>query len=214
MRRLVLSTVLIAALASLASIAVPAHAADQQRDASPFTSINVRGAINVTVERGAAQSVTVRGDDKFLRNLSSEVVGGELRLSTRDDSSKSTRGEQLVIVTMPALRAFSAEGAGEIKLKDVRGERFDITYRGAGSMNVSGEVKTFYMKAEGVGEVDARALLADNVDVNFRGVGDVRVFARNRLDAKVQGIGSLTYYGKPRIVNKSASGLGSVEAGN
>ena len=201
--------------AALASLALAAHAEDQQRAAPAFTSIYVKGAINVTVDRGAAQTLTVRGDDKFLHNLVSEVVGGELRLSMRDDRSKTiTRGDERVIVSLPALRAFGAEGAGEIRLNDVRGERFDVNYRGAGSMRVTGEVKTFQMKAEGVGEVDAKDLLADDVDVVFRGVGDVRVFARKRLDAKVQGIGSLTYYGKPLIVNKTASGLGSVDAGN
>ncbi|MEW6022905.1 MAG: head GIN domain-containing protein [Pseudomonadota bacterium] len=213
MRRLILATALTSL--TLASLALGAHAADQQRAAPAFSSINVRGAINVTVDRGAAQSLTVRGDQRFLNDLVSEVVGGELRLSMRDNSSrKNLRGDEVVVVSMPALRAFSAEGAGEIKLNDVRGERFDVNYRGAGSLRMTGEVKTFYMQAEGVGEVDARSLLADNVDVTFRGVGDVRVHARNRLDAKVQGIGSLTYYGKPRIVNKSASGLGSVDAGN
>jgi len=195
------------------SLAAAAHAEDQQRSAPAFSSINVRGAINVTVDGGGEQSLTVRGDERFIRNLVSEVVGGELRLSMRDDKRNNMRGDDVVIVRMPALRAFSAAGAGEIKLNDVRGERFDVNYRGAGSMRVSGEVKTFFMEAEGVGEVDARQLVADNVDVRFRGVGDVRVHARNRLDAKVQGIGSLTYYGKPRIVNKSASGLGSVDAG-
>lgn len=209
MRRLILA----ATLSSLAFASL-AHAEDQQRSAPAFTSIYVKGAINVTVDRNAAQTLTVRGDEKFLNNLVSEVVGGELRLSMRDDRMKTTRGDERVIVGMPALRAFAAEGAGEIRLNDVRGERFDINYRGAGSLRASGEVKTFSMKAEGVGEVDARALLADNVDVTFRGVGDVRVHARKRLDAKVQGIGSLTYYGKPPVVNKSASGLGSVDAGN
>jgi len=212
MRRLILATALTSL--TLSCLALSAHAADQQRTAPAFSSINVRGAINVTVDRSAAQTLTVRGDERFVNNLVSEVVGGELRLSMREDRRKGMRGDEVVIVSMPALRAFSAEGAGEIKLNDVRGERFDVNYRGAGSLRISGEVKTFQMQAEGVGEVDAKALLADNADVTFRGVGDVRVHARNRLDAKVQGIGSLTYYGKPRIVNKSASGLGSVDAGN
>jgi len=214
-RRLLAAALSSLALSSLALAFAPAaHAADQQRAAPAFSSINVRGAINVIVDRGAAQSLTVLGDERFLNDLVSEVVGGELRLSMRDDKRRKLRGDEVVVVKMPALRAFRAEGAGEIKLNDVRGERFDVNYRGAGSLQITGEVKTFTMQAEGVGEVDARSLLADNTDVTFRGVGDVRVHARNRLDAKVQGIGSLTYYGKPRIVNKSASGLGSVDAGN
>jgi hypothetical protein len=115
---------------------------------------------------------------------------------------------------MAQLRAFNAEGAGEIKLNNVRGERLDVSYRGAGSMAINGQVKVFKMTAEGVGEVDTKALLANEVEIRFQGVGDVKVYAKDRLDARVQGLGSLSYYGNPRIVNKSVAGLGSVNAGN
>jgi hypothetical protein len=94
----------------------------------------------------------------------------------------------------------------------VRGERLDVGYRGAGSMAIDGKVNTFRMNAEGVGEVDTRALIADDVAVRFRGIGDVKVYAKDKLDVLVQGMGGLSYYGKPRPVNKSVQGLGSVSA--
>lgn len=81
-------------------------------------------------------------------------------------------------------------------------------------MAINGQVRTFRMTAEGLGEVDTRALIANDVEVRFRGIGDVRVYARDRLDANVQGMGSLSYYGKPRAVNKAIAGLGSVSAGD
>jgi opacity protein-like surface antigen len=191
-----------------------AQAADQVRSAAPFSSISVQGPISVTVDAGTAQSLTVRGNDKFVQGLVSEVVDGELRLRMRDKHFSTTSSEQHILITLPALRAFSAEGAGEIKLNKIRGERLDVDYRGAGSMDINGAVTSFKMKAEGVGQVDARALIANNADIQFRGVGEVQVYASDRLDAVVQGMGSLRYYGKPRTVNKSAAGLGSVSAGD
>ncbi|CAH0165998.1 hypothetical protein SRABI118_00879 [Massilia sp. Bi118] len=203
------------ALAATLSLAGAAHADEQVRNAPAFTAISVQGPFSVTVDAGKAQSLTVRGDPRFIKELTSEVVDGELRLRLRDKdySHKSWKGDPLVVIGMPALRALEVEGAGEINLNRIRGERLDVTYRGAGKMDINGEVKTFSMKAEGVGEVDAKRLLANDVDIRFRGVGDVSVYARNRLDAVVQGMGSLTYYGKPRTVNKKASGIGSVDAG-
>ena len=38
------------------------------------------------------------------------------------------------------------------------------------------------------------------------------VQASEKLTANVEGMGNLTYYGNPRIVNKSVSGIGSVTA--
>jgi hypothetical protein len=203
------------ALAATLSFAAAAHADDQVRNAPAFTSISVQGPFSVTVDAGKAQSLTVRGDPRFIKELTSEVVDGELRLRLRDKDykNKSWKGDPLVVVSMPALRALEVEGAGEINLNRIRGERLDVTYRGAGRMDINGEVKTFSMKAEGVGEVDAKRLLANDVDIRFRGVGEVSVYAKNRLDAVVQGMGNLTYYGKPRTVNKKASGIGSVDAG-
>jgi len=194
-------------------VAHGAHAAEQVRTAPPFTSISVQGPISVTVDAGAPQSLTVRGSDKFVNGLVSEVVNGELRLRMQDKKFSTTNSDQRILISMPVLRAFSAEGAGEIKLNKIRGERFDVNYRGAASLNINGTVKNFTMRAEGVGEVDARSLIANNADVRFQGVGDVQVYAKDRLDAVVQGMGSLRYFGKPRTVNKSAAGLGSVSAG-
>jgi len=202
------------ALAAALSFAATAHADDQVRNMPAFTSISVTGPISIAVDAGKAQSVTLRGDARFLQDVTSEVVNGELRLGVRGKKNISWHGDPRVVITVPDLRAVGVEGAGEVKLNQIRGERFDVNYRGAGSMSIKGEVKTFKMQAEGVGEVDAKTFLADDVNVVFRGIGDVKVFARNRLDATVQGIGNLTYYGKPRSVNKSASGLGSVKAGD
>lgn len=192
-----------------------AAAADQVRTAAPFTSIKVQGPISVTVDASAAQqSLRVRGSDKFLANVTSEVVNGELRVRLRDKNDSTVHDDQRIIVTMPQLRAFNAEGAGEIRLNKVRGERLDVGYRGAGSMSIDGKVDTFRMNAEGVGEVDTKALIANDVAIRFQGIGDVKVYAREKLDVNVQGMGSLSYYGRPRTVNKSVQGLGSVSAGD
>ena len=211
MRRFALVLALVFPLSVAAGAA---SAADQVRNASPFTSINVQGPISVTVDASAAQqSLRVRGSDKFLDNVTSEVVNGELRVRMRDKNFNTVHDDQRIIIAMPQLRAFNAEGAGEIKLNNVRGERLDVGYRGAGSMAINGQVKSFRMTAEGVGEVDARALIASDADVRFQGIGDVKVYAKERLDVKVQGMGNLSYYGRPRTVNKSVQGLGSVNAG-
>ena len=204
----------LALVLALSLSATAAHAAEQVRAAAPFTSINVQGPISVTVDAGTAQqSLRVRGSDKFLNTVTSEVVNGELRIRMREKNVNTNHDDQRILISMPQLRAFAAEGAGEIKLNNVQGERLDVNYRGAGSMEIKGKVNTFTMTAEGVGEVDSKALIANNADIRFRGIGDVKVYAKDKLDVSVQGMGSLSYYGKPRTVNKSVAGLGSVSAG-
>ena len=212
MRALAPSFALVLALSLAASAA---QAAEQVRAAAPFTSIKVQGPISVTVDAGTAQqSVRVRGSDKFLATVISEVVNGELQVRMRDKNFTTSHADQRILISMPQLRAFNAEGAGEIKLNNIRGERLDVNYRGAGSMAINGKVKAFKMTAAGVGEVDTKALIANDVDIRFQGIGDVKVYARDKLDVTVQGMGKLSYYGKPKTMNKSIAGLGSVSAGD
>ena len=192
-----------------------ASAAEQTRPLAAFTAISTQGPINMVVEVGQSQSLVLRGDDKFLASVETKVVDGKLfitfpkqKKNTIDISSNSK-----ILIGMPALRAFRVEGAGSAELKNISGDSIDIAFQGAGRLVASGKVKFMKLNAQGVGDVDTKALLAQRADVTFEGIGAVKVYASERLDAVVQGMGSLDYFGKPKIVNKSVEGIGSVRAG-
>ena len=203
--------IVIAALLSL--VALSSQAAEQVRNASPFKTINARGPVSLVVEVGKAHSIRVEGSQKFIDRVTTEIVGGELRLGYKEKNNVNISDEDRVVVTMPELTHFTGEGAGLVILNKVRGERFDVDYRGAGSLQMNGRVERLRLSAEGVGEVDAKGLITQEADVSFRGIGAVSVHAKNRLQAEVQGMGELTYYGNPRSLSKSVSGIGSVVAG-
>ncbi|WP_026354546.1 head GIN domain-containing protein [Massilia niastensis] len=201
----------IAALLSFASLS--AYAGEQVRSVTPFKAIEVRGAMSLIVEVGKAHSVRVEGNQKFLDRVATEVVDGELRVTMKKESgSINIKDEDRVVVTMPELTSFRGEGAGLMRLNNVRSERLDVSYRGAGSLQMNGQVRQLRLQAQGVGEVEAKDLVAQDADVSFEGIGSVEVHAQNRLNANVQGMGNLTYYGNPRRLSKSVSGIGSVVA--
>lgn len=207
MQRLILAAVL-----SVASMS--AHADEQVRSVAPFKGISVRGPVSLTVEAGKSYSLKVYGAPRFVERVTSEVVDGELRLDMKDSKHNSIdidSGDR-VVVTLPALQTFKGEGAGVMRLTNVRGERLDVNYRGAGRLAIDGEVRELRLRAQGVGEVDTKALLARDADVSFEGIGSVNIYAKDRLNANVRGMGNLTYYGNPRVVSKSVSGIGSVVA--
>ncbi|MBB5606024.1 MULTISPECIES: GIN domain-containing protein [unclassified Janthinobacterium] len=206
MRRLALFAALPLALLS------PVHAGEQTRVVGAFNAIDIRGPISIEIESGKEQSLILRGDQQFISGVITEVVDGELKISMKDKNIKKTEGDPRIIVTVPALRKLIAEGAGEKILTRLSGPRVDISYKGAGRLSADGQVDWLRLKAQGVGEVDTKALLAKNVDVNFDGIGSVKVYSSGELNAVVRGMGELVYYGKPKIVHKSISGIGSVTA--
>jgi hypothetical protein len=192
-----------------------ASAAEQTRAVPAFTSIRCEGPINIVVEVGKTQALVVTGDDKFLGRVETRVVGGELRVTMEEQDKRiNIRDNEKIIVSLPALTAFSVKGAGQAIVNNVAGDRLELRFLGAGRLAANGKVKHLSVSAKGVGEVDTQALKAQRADVNFEGVGGVKVYASERLDANVKGMGSLEYYGKPATVNKSVAGIGSVSAGD
>lgn len=210
----VLAPLLATLLATLLACA-PAGAADSVRSLPSFIAINSKGPISITVTVGQAQSVTVSGSDAFVAQLRTEVVQNELNLTLPEQrNAQVASGAPHVTITMPSLSRLKVEGAGETIVNRVAGERLDISYLGAGHLVANGKVKLLRLAAKGVGEVDTHALQAERVDVNFKGVGAVSVYAHDTLNAIARGMGSLSYYGHPRVINKSVQGLGSVSAGD
>ncbi|MRW86835.1 DUF2807 domain-containing protein [Pseudoduganella sp. FT26W] len=208
------AAVLIPALFALSALSPNVQAAESTRTLPSFIAINAKGAFAMTVEVGKAQSVLVSGEDRFVSNLKTEVVDNELQITLPDKSFKSNKGDPRITITVPSLSRVKVEGAGETIVNKVNTDRLDISYLGAGHLEANGKVKYLRLNAKGVGEVDTQKLQAERVDVNFEGVGNVSVYATDLLNAVAKGIGGLTYYGHPKTVNKSVSGIGNVKAGD
>jgi hypothetical protein len=191
-----------------------ASAAEQTRPMPAFNAISAEGPINVVVEVGKVQSLVIKGDNKFLNQVKTRVVDGKLVIQFMKEGRNKLDSDSTIAISVPTLKAFHVEGAGSIDLRNIDGEQIDIGFQGAGRLVASGKVKKLLLNAQGVGEVDTKALMAQDARVNFEGIGAVKVYASQKLDANVQGMGSLNYYGNPRAVHKKVDGIGSVTAGD
>ncbi|MBC3906438.1 GIN domain-containing protein [Undibacterium umbellatum] len=206
MRRLLLISALL--------LSSTAFADEQTRNLPTFKSIKTRSAFSLVVEVGKTQSVQIKGSERFINNVTTEVIGDELVISYKEKNSVKISDNSQVIISIPELSKFKMEGAGKTVLNNLSGPHFALSYEGAGLLVANGKVKSFTLRAEGVGLVETKDLIAEQVDARIEGVGSVSVNARDSLNASVQGIGSLTYYGHPRNVSKSVEGIGSVRAGD
>ncbi len=191
-----------------------AFADEQTRNLPAFKSIKTRSAFSLVVEVGKPQSVQVKGNERFVNNVITEVIGDELVISYKEKNSIKVSDKAQVIISIPEMSRFKMEGAGKTILNNLSGPQFALYYEGAGMLVANGKVKSFILRAEGVGLVETKDLIAEQVDAHIEGIGSVSVNARDSLNASVQGIGSLTYYGRPRNVSKSVEGIGSVRAGD
>ena len=207
--------VCIAALSAGYWMAVtPAWAAEQTREVAVFQSITSQGAFQVTVNVGQKQSVALSGSDTALARIEAKVVDNTLVLSTSERKHSNSDDKVRISINVETLKQFQMEGAGKTEINNLSGERFRLNYQGVGLLKANGKVQTLIIQAEGVGSINTRDLDAQHVDVSLEGVGSVQVRATESLRAKVDGIGSLTYYGKPSRISKSVDGIGKVSAGD
>ena len=206
-------TLSLAAAASL--FALQAQAAEQTRTVAPFSTVSNSGPVSVHIEVGKAQSIVVSGSDELVADLLTEVVGNELKLHMRHDTTNfnSHHDSLRVTITVPQLTAFTMAGAGETVITHMSGDALDVRFGGAGSLKADGSVRNLTLNVGGVGSIDTRDLHAESATVNVGGVGSVKIWASARLDASVGGVGSLTYYGDPKSVNTNGGGLGSISRG-
>lgn len=201
-------------LPALLAIAPLSYAADETRELPGFTAISSQGAYRLVVTAGQKQSVVVSGDEGTLANLVTKVVGNELVISMPDSKGFKFSERTTISIGVPELSKFQMEGAGRTELHNLAGESFQLNFQGVGSLQADGKVQRFVLKGEGVGSLNARELDAQYVHVTLQGVGSAKVRASNTLMAKLEGVGSLTYYGRPTHVTKSVDGVGSIRAGD
>ena len=180
----------------------------QKRPIAPFTSIDTKGAFNIVVTCQKELSLEVEGDDNVLNYVTAEVSNNVLRLS--NSRSFSVNEPVTFKISVPNLEGLSVSGAGNIEIKGMKNDKFEIDSSGAPSITVSGTTQIVDIDTNGAGRIDTRNLHASRGVVESNGVSKVDVDVADQLDVTVSGPSSVTYKGDP-VVNKTVNGPGKVE---
>lgn len=180
----------------------------ESRDVPEFSEIVVDGAYRVEVACGRESSVEIEADDNVLPLIKTDVEAGRLRI--RQERGFSIKSLPHVRITVPDVRAVSVPGAGDFQLTGVRNDALRIKVDGAGKFRASGETGTLDVELNGAAVIDAGELRARVVNAVSNGAGLTTVHATESLNATINGVGSIEYYGDPKTVNPKVVGFGKV----
>jgi hypothetical protein len=97
-------------------------------------------------------------------------------------------------------------GSGNIRLEDLRVKTTDTSLQGSGDIELEGHAIEETVTVSGSGNYWAGNLQADAANVSIPGSADVIVWVTGELKVRVNGSGTVQYYGEPLI---DQSGLGS-----
>ena len=162
---------------------------------SAFHSIELESVASVYFTQSNTYSLRVEGEKKWVNQTKCTVKDGVLLITWAEKGKKTTKNVNglSIYISAPDLQKVIFEGVGSfncksrLSLKDVK---FDI--QGVGSLNVAD-------------------LHARSVKITLEGVGNGELTVDcDRLDASVEGVGSLTLSGKARSAHISKDGIGSV----
>jgi Putative auto-transporter adhesin, head GIN domain len=184
----------------------------EKRELKSFNAIDTSGAYEIDVTCQKPASFEIEADDNLLPLIKTEVHDGTLFVSNDQEyhSSKST----ILRITLPEVNSVSSHGAGDVKITDSNSSDLKVQSTGAANINATGKAKSVTISSTGAGNIDTSKLTAEKAKVDATGAANVDVYASDQLDVSVAGVGSVTYSGNPKVVNKSVSGIGSVNPKN
>ena len=203
----------------------------QSRTVNAFTSVDVRGDIDVYVKQDTVVSVKIEADENLLQYVQLTVENSTLDIrEERGFNLKSTRGIK-VYVSGPSFKHFEASGACDIFSEnqlnstepisidlsgacnakmDLKTPAINVDMSGAGKITLKGETKDFDVDGSGATDVRCFELMTENSRVEMSGAGDAEVFASLKLDVHVSGAADIKYKGNAAVSQK-VSGAGSVK---
>lgn len=182
----------------------------RQFDLAEFDEISIGGAFEVEVRFGDKQRVGVTIDDNLWDNLELKVKGGRLIVDWEERCQPDDDCRLELVVS--SLQAMSISGAAEVDIAGFQGQDFEFRLSGAAELEMDGDVDQLDIQVSGAGEIDTRDLQARRVKVRISGAGNANITATESLDAKVSGVGNISYWGDPQEKKTSVSGLGSIKA--
>jgi hypothetical protein len=203
----------------------------ETRSSSSFNSVQVSGAIDVYVRQDSVNSIKVETDENLLQYVEVHNENGTLYIHESDGVNIRPSRSVKVYVAGPDFQRLKASGACkiisenkvngsgtvEIDLSGASDVRMDLNapkvnaeLSGAGTIDLKGETKDFYVRGSGSTDIKCFDLKAENVEIRISGAGDADVFASVKLDVHVSGAGSVRYRGNASV-NQKISGAGSVK---
>ncbi len=210
--------------------AVPSPATERSYALSGFTAVELAGPDDVRVSVGPGFSVRATGPAETLDRLEVTVVGDRLRV--RRIGRSVSRDGATVFVTLPALRAASLGGSGDLRVDRVEGGDFatavagsgDLTVErlavdrltgdlaGSGTLSLAGSARELELSVAGSGDVAAGGLATERAAVSVMGSGDVRAAVRGPASVSMMGSGDVDL-GPAARCQVSKMGSGSVRCG-
>jgi len=201
----------------------------EHRSVSDFERLKIGGNFEVLLKKGDNPAVRINTDENLLSLIDTEVHNRVLEI-TQQKKLISKKKIELIITyeDLNEVRVMGAaliknegylqsenleirmDGAGIIDLK-IQSDKLEVALSGAGMVKLAGEVNEQELDLTGAGKLEAFDLESRECKISVGGLGGAEIFVTEKLDARIEGIGSIEYAGDPENLVTEINGFGKIK---
>jgi hypothetical protein len=200
----------------------------QRKAENDFTGIKVSTGIDLYINQGNSNKITVEADENLHDIIITEVIDGVLKVYSKKSIWRAKARK--VYVTVKKLNSLKATSGSDVYGEDtIKTDEISIyatsgadiritvdaisveTNSTSGSdIKISGKSKNHASSATSGSSIDAYNLQSENVIAKATSGADINIYASEKLDAKATSGGDIDFKGNPIKVNKKSSSGGDV----
>ncbi|MFD2033884.1 head GIN domain-containing protein [Belliella marina] len=205
--------------------------AEINKDISEFSQLYLKGTFELVLLQGEEVSLRLEGNEDLIDKVKVDQIGKELRITLESkEKRKFLKNEVKIFLTVTNLESLDFQGVGQIQSEgQLAFDKLEINGEGVGNvemdlevgeissrlnfvgiLNLKGVADKLYLSNEGIGNIDASELIVQDAEIVSNGIGSVSVHCIGELSLEINGIGSISYTGDPKVVHENINGLGNI----
>ncbi len=202
----------------------------------PFDKIymnnNLFGNLRLVQTPADSAVLLINGDSNIIDKVNWKIEDGGLSLSYKEGYILEGRNNLIIKVSAPIFHGVEISSLSTVTVENrlktdcfwlrindagtFRADTLDVenifkaNVNGLGAVDVAGKTHRAEYTMNGAGKINAYDLEASEVKAQLYGLGSIRCDAVEMLDAKVDGMGKITYKREPKTRNTRLNGIGKI----
>jgi len=207
-------------MVSLLSVPVVAAETDRAVDIDGFTSVHLKGSMDVELVQAESFSVVVTTEDEWQQWVIVERDGDTLQILLDEDRPSAWFSDDPrvnLVVTMPLVEALNVQGSGEISSSALVATDLELRVDGSGDIEVTElGAENLSLQVNGSGDIELWTVVTDELRIKVSGSGDVHVAeaASTDLSTLIRGSGDVKVSGNVGNAEISIYGSGDFSGRN
>jgi len=184
----------------------------ETRNTSGFSTVKLNGSEDVEIIPSKESKIIVSGYQNLVPVFKTNVSGSTLNLEFENNYFNVRNNNIKVTVYTTGISKIDINGSGNITLRDsLKTDRLRMEINGSGNIyTYNNYIENVELDINGSGNINARNTTGKYVYAEISGSGDAEITVQEKLDVKINGSGSVKYWGNPGTVNTDISGSGKV----